>query len=88
MKKKNLFDSPEIKLDGVEKFLLNLAEKVEKINEIMNNHLTLFDTTLGCLANDKLEIEKLKKKLKLLFRISIGLSSAVFILFLYILFFM
>ena len=88
MKNKNLFDSPEIKLDGIEKFLVNLTEKVEKNNEIMNNHLSIFETTLGCLANDKLEIENLKKKLKLLFRISIGLSYAIFILFIYILFLM
>jgi hypothetical protein len=87
-RKKNLFDSPEIKLEGIEKFILDLNDKVENNKEIINNHLVIFNETLECLAKDKSEIQKLKKKTNLLFNISIGLSSFVFILFLYILIFM
>jgi hypothetical protein len=83
-KKKNLFDSPEIKIDGMEKFILDMNEKIDENNIIIKNHLNLFTETLGCLAKDKEQINNLSKKINLLYKYSIAFFLFTVSVFVYI----
>ena len=86
-KKKDLFDSPEIKMEGIEKFILNMDERIDENSKFITNHLDIFNETLRLLAQDKEEINRLKKSINLIFRVLIGFLVSTFILFVYTIFF-
>jgi hypothetical protein len=86
-KKKDIFDSPEIKMEGIEKFILDVDERIQNNSEVITNHLQIFNETLRLLAEDKEEIKRLTKSINLIFRILIGFSISSFILFVYTIFF-
>ena len=86
-KKNDVFDSPEIKMEGIEKFILNMDERIQNNSEVITNHLQIFNETLRLLAEDKEEINRLKKSINLIFRVLIGFSISSFILFVYTIFF-